>query len=86
MGVRGPVGRAVPWVERFVQVSSGRGRQARPASLPSSHVRSHEAMGLTTPETDRVVIPRPEPFRLPEPERAPAPDPSEPVPVTVEGR
>jgi hypothetical protein len=43
-------------------------------------------MGLTTPETDRVVIPRPEPFRLPEPERAPAPDPSEPVPVTVEGR
>lgn len=38
-------------------------------------------MGLTTPETDRVVIPRPEPLRLPEPERTPVPVPDEPVPV-----
>jgi hypothetical protein len=36
-------------------------------------------MGLETPETERIVIPEPEPLRQPMPE--PAPEPKEPVPV-----
>ena len=43
-------------------------------------------MGLTTPETERIVIPRPEPFEVPvrEPNAEPAPlvpVPQEPVPA-----
>jgi hypothetical protein len=38
-------------------------------------------MGLTTPETERVVIPKPEPLQLPvqQPEAEPAP--AQPVPL-----
>jgi hypothetical protein len=43
-------------------------------------------MGLTTPETDRIVIPRPEPLEAPvrQPEAEPAspkPAPMEPAPL-----
>jgi len=38
-------------------------------------------MGLTTPETERIEIPRPEPLELPAQEPAEEPVPNEPVPV-----
>jgi len=38
-------------------------------------------MGLTTPETERIVIPRPEPLQLPVSEPDAEPAPPEPAPL-----
>jgi hypothetical protein len=38
-------------------------------------------MGLTTPETERVVIPAPRPLETPQPVPADEPAPAQPVPV-----
>lgn len=38
-------------------------------------------MGLTTPETERIEIPTPQPLELPASEPKEVPAPAEPVPV-----
>ena len=38
-------------------------------------------MGLTTPETERIDVPRHEPLELPAQEPAEEPVPNEPVPI-----
>jgi len=40
-------------------------------------------MGLTTPETERIVIPRPQPFELPAREPDAEPAAPEPVPANA---
>ena len=42
-------------------------------------------MGLTTPETERIVIPRPEPLELPSREPAEEPAPVEQAPAGAGG-
>jgi hypothetical protein len=82
--MRGPPTRARRTSGPFAEVTNGMKKliAVRRSVEPGGEVR----MGLTSPETERVQIPTPEPLRVPAPSEAPPREaPALPVPVPAGG-